>query len=347
MKCPKCGFVSYAGLEECKKCGYPFVKAAPKGSSSSATALFPEGVRAATRTPAEPLLVPKEISPGAEPELPTQLSPPPVPVPEGHSSTQEEPSAADRPSVDQSSATWREELSDRLVNYRKRRARLQPDVDPTGNLELDFEDSEKPEDIRYVLGPTEAPEERDSGFDLEIGEPAVIHNEQSMLRESPSFEESGDEVMQLDSAPADAEEISIGEPVAKSLPMEILVGPATETAPEERERSEGIFLAPLGHRFLAGLTDALVLILGAGVFGIIVWRVCGRVSLVPFNIVVLGLVAVILIFAYFAVFTAIASATPGLLWMGCEIRSFQGDIRRRKNPSGAPSEFWFRFRRSW
>jgi len=210
------------------------------------------------------------------------------------------------------------------VSYRKRRARLQPDVDPTGNLELDFEDSEKPEDIRYVLGPTEAPEERGSGFDLEIGEPAVTHNEHSMLRESPSFEESGDEVMQLDSAPAEAEEISIGEPVAKSLPMEILVGSTTETAPEERERSEGIFLAPLGRRFLAGLTDALVLILGGGVFGIIVWRVCGRVSLVPLTIAVLGLVTVILIFAYFAVFTAIASATPGLLWMGCEIRSFQG-----------------------
>jgi uncharacterized RDD family membrane protein YckC len=210
------------------------------------------------------------------------------------------------------------------VNFRKRRARLQPDADPTGNLDLDFEDSDKPEDIRYVLGAPEAPEDGDSGLDLEIGESAVTPNEDSLLPASPSFEESGDEVMQLDSAPAETEEMSIGEPVAKSLPMEILVGSPTETTPEERERAEGIFLAPLGRRFLAGLTDALVLILGAGVFGIIVWRVCGRVSLVPLNIVVLGLVAVILIFAYFAVFTAIASATPGLLWMGCEVRSFRG-----------------------
>jgi uncharacterized RDD family membrane protein YckC len=210
------------------------------------------------------------------------------------------------------------------VNFRKRRGHFQPDVDPTENLDLDFEDSDKPEDIRYVLGPPEAPEEKDSGFDLEIGEPAVTHNEDSLLRESPLLEESGDEVMQLDSAPAETEEMSIGEPVAKNLPMEILVGSPTETAPEERDRSEGIFLAPLGRRFLAGLTDAVVLILGAGVFGVIVWRVCGRVSLVPLNVVVLGLIAVIFIFAYFAVFTAIASATPGLLWMACEIRSFQG-----------------------
>ncbi|HXW14830.1 MAG TPA: RDD family protein, partial [Terriglobia bacterium] len=33
---------------------------------------------------------------------------------------------------------------------------------------------------------------------------------------------------------------------------------------------------------------------------------------------------VILIFGYFAAFTAIASATPGLIWMGCEIRNYQG-----------------------
>ena len=132
-------------------------------------------------------------------------------------------------------------------------------------------------------------------------------------------------MMQLDAAPAEAEEMSLGEPVAKSPPMEILVGSPTETAPEEAAEVRGIFLAPLGRRFLAGLTDALVLMLGAAVFGIIFWRFCGRLSLVPLNIAVLGLVAVILIFAYFAVFTAIASATPGLLWMGCEIRNLQGD----------------------
>ena len=49
--------------------------------------------------------------------------------------------------------------------------------------------------------------------------------------------------------------------------MEILVGSPTETAPEEEERSEGIFLAPLGRRFLAGLTDALVLFWGQPCLG--------------------------------------------------------------------------------
>ena len=130
--------------------------------------------------------------------------------------------------------------------------------------------------------------------------------------------------------------MSLGEPVEKSPPMEILVGSPTETAPEEEAAGE-IYLAPLGRRFLAGLTDTLVLMLGAAVFGIIFWRFCGRLSLVPLNIAVLGLVAVILIFAYFAVFTAVASATPGLLWMGCEIRNLSGDYP-------TPSEsFWRAF----
>ena len=56
----------------------------------------------------------------------------------------------DRSRVDEPPQDWREELSERVENFRKRRARLQPDADPTGNLELDFEDPDKPEDIRSI-----------------------------------------------------------------------------------------------------------------------------------------------------------------------------------------------------
>jgi uncharacterized RDD family membrane protein YckC len=243
------------------------------------------------------------------------------------SSSKENRTVADGSRVDERPQDWREELSERIENFRKRRARLQPEVDSIGNLELDFEGPDKPEDKRSLGDALGTPEDRDSGFDLEIGESAVARGKDGPSRETLSLEESGEEMMQLDAAPAEAEaeEMSLGEPLAKSPPMEILVGSPTETTPEEEEEAEGIFLAPVGRRFLAGLTDALVLILGAAVFGIIFWRFCGWLSLVPLNIAVLGLVAVILIFAYFAVFTAIASATPGLLWMGCEIRNLRGD----------------------
>ena len=240
------------------------------------------------------------------------------------SSSQEDLPAAQPLPVNEQPPNWREELSERVENFRKRRARLQPEVDSTGNLELDFEVPPQPEDDRSLDDVLGTWDDRDSGFNLGIGESAVARDKDGPSPESLSFEESGDAMMELDAAPAEAEEMSLGEPLAKSPPMEILVGWPTEPAPEEEEETEGIYLAPLGRRFLAGLTDALVLILGAALFGVIFWRFCGRLSLVPLNIVVLGFIAVFLIFAYFAVFTAIASATPGLLWMGCGIRNMRG-----------------------
>ena len=480
MKCPKCGYVSYAGLEQCKKCGYSFVKAAPKGSSSLLTTLFPEGVRSVPPAPpqapperkenphpAEPELptqptppvktipVPVSFSKGnvsesdrarvdkqpppppperkenprlAEPELPTQQTPPvkmvpvpvsfskgnvsesdrarvdkqpppppperkenprlaepefttqptppvkmlPVPVSfskenvsesddarvdkqpppppperkenprlaEPEFTTQPTPPAetapvpvsffkgnvseSDRARVDKQSHDWIKELSERVENFRKRRARLQPDAAPAGNLELDFGGFDTTEINRSIDDAVGAPAESDSGFDLEIGESAVAHDNVILSPEPHSLEEPADEIMQLDAAPAESGEMSLGEALAKRPPMEILVDSPGETGFEEEEGAEEIFLAPLSRRFLAGLADALVLILGAGVFGIIFWRCCGRLSIIPLNIAVIGLVAVILIFAYFAVFTAIACATPGLLWMGCEIRNMDG-----------------------
>ena len=238
------------------------------------------------------------------------------------SSSQENQKAADRSPVDEPPPDWRDELSERVENFRKRRARLQPDVDPAGNLELDFEGPGKPEDHRSLDDLLGTREDRYSGIDLEIGESATAHVMDGPSREILSFEESGHAIMPLNASPAEPEEMFLGEPLVNSPPMEILVGWPTETAPEKE--GEGFYLAPLGRRFRAGLMDALVLILGGALFGVIFWRFCGRLSLVPLNIAILGLVSILLIFAYFAVFTAIASATPGLLWMGCEIRNLRG-----------------------
>ena len=323
MKCPKCGSVSYAGFEQCKKCGYPLVKAAPKKSSSLLTSLFPEGVPLVSSVPVEGLPIRTDNAPRTGPELPTKQTPPPELPPANRSSSQEDRTAAERSRGDESSANWREELSERVVNFRKRRARLNPDADPAGSLEVEFEHPGKPEDMRSIFD-AGAREDRDLGFDLEIGESAVTRGEDGPPREILSLEESGDEMTQLDAAAGESAQMSWDEPTGKSSPMEILVGAPAERASEEKEEPLTIIIAPLSRRFLAGLTDALVLILGAAVFGMIFWRFCGRVSPGPLNIAVLGLVGVILIFAYFGVFTAMAFATPGLLYLGCEIRNLQG-----------------------
>jgi len=244
-----------------------------------------------------------------------------APVPA--SSSKENLTVAGRTRVDEQPQGWRRELSERVENFRKRRARLQPDTDPAGNLELDFEGPLAHQD-NHSLDDALGTEDRDSGFDLEIGEFAAASGKDHASPHDLSLEGSDSLMMEMDAAPAGVEEMALGEPLEKRPPVEILVDSPIEAAPEEDEREAGIFVAPLGRRFLAGLTDALVLILGAAVFGVIFWRFCGRLSIVPLNIAVLGFVAVILIFAYFGLFTAIASATPGLLWMGCEIRNLRG-----------------------
>jgi uncharacterized RDD family membrane protein YckC len=209
-------------------------------------------------------------------------------------------------------------------NYRKRRARLQPDAVPKENLELDFDDSANVWQHRPIENELGASEDRDSGFDMEIGQASHTRSEDGLSEDELSFEPSGDDTMQLDAPPSGEEEMSLGESGEKSSPLEIVVGSPTSEEFEE-EVDQGIYLAQLGRRFMAGLTDAGVLLLGVVVFALIFWRVCGSLSLVPLNLAVLGVVAVILIFAYFAVFTAVAAATPGLLWMGCEIRNLRGD----------------------
>ena len=272
-------------------------------------------------SPSDPRPGPRDDPPNAEPELPTQQI--------SHSasalsSSEEDLATADRLRVAEHPHDWKDELSERVENFRKRRARLQPEAEPAENLELDFESTDNTKGHPSIDDALRTPKVESSDFDLEIGEIDAAHSKDGPSLGMPSLEVSGDEAMQFDAAPAEVVELSLGESLAKNPPMEILVSSPTTTTPDEAAGSQAIYLASLGHRFLAGLTDVLVLLLGAAVFGIIIWRVCGRLSLVPLNIAALGTVAVILIFAYFAVFTAIASATPGLLWMRCEIRNLQG-----------------------
>lgn len=413
MKCPKCGFVSYAGLEQCKKCGYPFVKAAVKGPLSPPITPPFEGVRITSSEKPGPRPEQKENTRPTEPG-PAKLAPrsdvqPPVPVavaapklppptlyPErttgapgaltdasagsrrgarrpGPDLPAQQPSAPaasmpTRIAAPQSSLSgsthphgpepavawikelsegvenyrsgvglsrrgdpaqdWREELSERLDNFRKRRARLQPDAPPLGNLELDFQSPDKDEFDRFMYGALDSPGIDESAFDLDIDEPVGREDQVEPARETltlePLREDLIDEKLPLDAVPFE-EEVAMEGPAADRPPMEILVDSPPIKPMEEGEGVDGIYLATLGRRFLAGLTDAVVLLAGAGLFGLIFWRFCGHLSPVPLNIVVLGLVAIILIFAYFGVFTAIASATPGLLWLGCEIRNLQGE----------------------
>ena len=166
MKCPKCGFVSYPGLPQCKKCGHRFVWATPKARTSILDLLSSEPA-APTKNTAGSLtaLLGNEPS-GVAPRVPAtvSLSPPaptesPEPVP-GEPSRQEEVEREEEVSLQaiatpeivteataaepagqqlESPPAWREEVVARVENFRRRRTRLQRGADEDVNLDLDFE----------------------------------------------------------------------------------------------------------------------------------------------------------------------------------------------------------------
>ena len=322
MKCPKCGFVSYAGLTQCKKCGHQFVTSPTRGRSSSITSLFPDGIHSISPPSSEAPPEPSEDSVRATPELPAPEAP--LPAWQPASPPTESAPPADLSQADESAQGWKEELSERVESFRKRRARLKRGADSAGNLELDFESSGGPGEPVFVDDAAGSPEEGGPGFDLEFGDSVAPYSQGAPPLETIPIEKADADSMQFGTRPAPPEEIWLGGAAPESGPMEIAVGSPGEVTEVEEEAPEGMLPAPLSRRFLAGLTDALVLVLGAALFAIIFWRSGGHMSSSSVDFAVLGVVAYIFIFAYFGLFTALTSTTPGLLLMGYEIRNLHG-----------------------
>jgi uncharacterized RDD family membrane protein YckC len=158
--------------------------------------------------------------------------------------------------------------------------------------------------------------------DAEISPSAALKDEvQYSDAETLEKGDEGSEI--LDSALAQADEFTI-KPAGNRL--EIVVGPPEVDPPPAASplELEVLPVAPLGRRFLAGLVDGGVLLLGAGLFALIFWRAGGHLTPVPLNLAVVALIAVIFIWAYFALFTALTFSTPGLIWMGIEVRNMEG-----------------------
>lgn len=82
--------------------------------------------------------------------------------------------------------------------------------------------------------------------------------------------------------------------------------------------------APLDRRCLAGLIDALLLLLGTGIFALIFFAVGGRLSRNSVTLAVMGFIGVLFVLVYFASFIALTYSTPGLLAMNLEVRTLDG-----------------------
>lgn len=223
-------------------------------------------------------------------------------------------------------ANWREELSGRVENFRRRRASLRNGFDPGSSLELEFG---PPSDQQEEIGEAEvetSPQPQE--VDVELSEP----EEEVPLLESLPLEKPGEGIRMLSSAAVEAGEAPLEPPEVESEPVEIVMEPSR---PRPMGRAPGI--APLGARFLAGLADLLVLALGGGLFGAIFWTAGGHLTLGPLNLAVLGFLAVLTLLAYFGLFTALEAATPGLLGLHLRVRNLEG------NPPTAAESFWRAF----
>jgi uncharacterized RDD family membrane protein YckC len=230
---------------------------------------------------------------------------------------------------------WREELAGRLEDHRKRRSRLRGNPQPRGTLDLAFGEPADIEEAEVLdANLIESPRNRD-GLDLPISGP----QDEVPILDSVPLEKPIDDVRVLTTAAVEAGEAPLVRPELESEPVEIILesSPPSSTASSPRHGPGSKKVAPLGQRFLAGLADTLILLLGAGLFSLIFWVVGGHISRNPLNFVVLGTIATLFVLAYFGFFTALSASTPGLLWMNLEVQSLDG---------GAPSpqeSFWRSF----
>ncbi len=315
MKCPNCGFVSFPGLDQCKKCGHPFAKAeSPKAG------------------------IPPLFS------LPSKISHRPVDVVFGESKGQEESTPVEGkaqdapfdsrkafldlpgprpPEIEISRSNppmdWQKEISERMQEYRRRRERIAKNKEKDGNtLNLDFNspdlDSENARSMSNVIEfPSFDEPDFPEGPDLNSNafvDPDIL--DEALTRDEP----------RLDAGPFRVER------PAPTAPLEIELDPSPALGDAEG-RTAILKIAPLGKRLLAGVFDLFVLLSSASMFAAIFWQTGGKLSSQPLDLIAVGLAGAILLMAYVAIFTVFAYGTPGLIWAGLEVRTIEGNPPKR------------------
>ena len=331
MKFPKCGVVSDPRLAQCEKCGTSLVPA-PR-PPSMATKASPTVQPGPARQDDEKAIGPPSANMDSTESKATGEPPQdkrPQTAPDNArlqlvAGLCELPAATATPPHAQEVAPWRQELSERVRSFRQRRARLRNGLPREESLDFEFERSEtsapfEPGVEKILEFPQDA-----LGIDAEIAPPAAP--EDDLQHSDAETQERGDAGFEiLDSALPQAEETTVEPALRADNRLEIVVGPLEVDAPAAASQVElpTLAVAPVGRRFLAGLLDGLVLLLAGGIFALIFWEAGGRLTPVPPNLAIVGVIAIIFVWAYFGLLTALTFSTPGLTWMGIEVRNMEG-----------------------
>ncbi len=219
---------------------------------------------------------------------------------------------------------WREELSQRVENFRRRRAYLRQGPEPDPNLGFDFQATGE-EGTETV--PIRSGQAVQGTHELDV----TLRTPESAEMEAPILDalplDAGTERDSPASRAFEESQLPLGWARVESAPVEIVLESLPPMARSGGSPAGSLLMpqASLGRRFLAGLADTLVLLLAVVLFGLVFQRVGGHIAIRPLSILVLGCIAALFILVYFGVFTALTSSTPGLLWMGLEIRNLEGE----------------------
>lgn len=228
-----------------------------------------------------------------------------------------------------SSPLLHDELSGRVQNFRSRRARLRGGFDPSTTLDLEFDSDEtdSPAEIASLIG----------GQVVEFAEGSRDHDGRiDLLTQGPLPVESMPEISGatslriLSGAAVQAGETPLSRLQPAPEPVEIILesGLPAQVSPLLAHAS----IHPLdlmGRRFAAGLVDAAVLLAGLAVFAGIFWFArpqSATISFRPLSLIALGVIAVFFMMFYFGISVALTASTPGLAWVGLEIRNLNGEV---------------------
>ena len=314
MKCPKCGFVSFPDLAECKRCGHAFKQIADLPIESDLDI-----------SPAPPI-----ESPLLE-ETPLIPSAPESPLEPDESAGKIEFSPAVAAPQGQ---WWKEEVSRKVRIFRKKRAARLKAFGGSPAEVMPEEEEDSPVASQELVG------------DGNILQFRYVALEEAKKTETPGEEDLGEMHLHepdpgpltLDAEPnppssLDAGEIPLEQSQRVGLPSEL----DAEIEPDFNPAISGYDEAPaswpserasLGARFSAGLIDAMVLASASALFAGIFWLAGGIVPRVTLSWAVGGSILALFTVAYFGGFTALRQATPGLVWMGLEVRSMDGEPPR-------------------
>ncbi len=314
MKCPKCGFVSFPDLAECKRCGHAFRQIADLPIESHLDI-----------SPAPPI-----ESPLLE-ETPLIPSAPESPLEPDESVEKIEFSPA---VVAPQGQWWKEEVSRKVRIFRKKRAARLKAIGGSPAEVMPEEEEDSPVASQELVGDgnilqfryvaleeatkAETPGEEDLGeMDLHEPDPGSLTLDAELT--GPSSLDAGE--MPLEQSQR------VGLPSELDAEIESDINPAI-SGYNEAPASWPSERASLGARFSAGLIDAMVLASASALFAGIFWLAGGIVPRVTLSWAVGGFILALFTVAYFGLFTALRQATPGLVWMGLEVRSMDGEPPR-------------------